>query len=108
LAWAIAKPFWEWTIIQVGIGPTRDLAQVAVATGEIPSVLTLALPLNGGRKALEPMLLADSPETRTSFPEPPGIVRQATAEVAANILANVIARPETQGETQKLDWVFHR
>ncbi len=52
--------------------------------------------------------LADSAETRTSFPEPPGIVRQATAEVAANILANVVVRQESLEETQEVDWVFNK
>jgi len=104
----LARPFEEATIIQVGMGPTRELVQVAEVTGENPTVLTLALPLQQAHKALEPVLMADSPKTRTSFPKPSGTVRQATAEVAANILANVIVRQESLGETLKLDWVFDK
>jgi len=104
----LARPLEKGTIIQVGMGPKRELAQVAVVTGQNPTVLTLALPLKQGHKALEPVLMAGSPETRTSFPEPPGLVTRATAEVAANILANVVVRRETLGETLKLDWVFNK
>ena len=66
------------------------------------------MPLQKGHKFLEPVLMADSPEARTSFPEPPDTVRQATAEVAANILANVIVRQESLEETQEVDWVFNK
>ncbi len=104
----LARPLEEGTVIQVGMGPKRELAQVAVVSGENPAVLTLALPLKQAHKALEPVLMADSLETRTSLPEPPDTVTHATAEVAANILANVIVRQESLGETLKLNWVFNK
>ena len=103
----LANTLEEGTVIQVGMGPNRELAQVITVSGENTDVLNLAVPLSQAHQSLEPLLIADTLSTRTTFPGPPATVRQATIEVAANILANAKARHETPLDTQKLDWIFN-
>ena len=95
----LAKPLDEGVFIQVGMGSNRELAQVDEPAGENATALILAKPLKHGHKALAPVLMADSLNARTSLPEPSAILRQATLEVAANILANVIVRRENLSDT---------